>query len=71
MPDPTPDPLISEIRTAREKHAARFGYDLTEIFRDIKARQQASGRTYVRYPSRPATPVICTPDQLMGDDHGS
>jgi hypothetical protein len=30
----------------------RFGYDLKMIFDDIKARQQASGRTYITYPPR-------------------
>ncbi len=48
------DPIVAEVRAAREQHAARFGHDLKEIFRDIQARQEASGRKYVRYPSRPA-----------------
>jgi hypothetical protein len=47
------DPIVSEVREARDKHAAEFGYDLSEIFADIKARQQSSGQKYVRYPSRP------------------
>ena len=53
MKKPTNDPIIAEVRAVREKHAAQFGYDLTEIFRDLKARQQSSGRTYVRYAARP------------------
>ena len=56
----TNDPIISEVRAARDKHAAQFGYDLKEIFRDIKAKQQASGRKYVRYPSRPAVATTAT-----------
>lgn len=50
----TNDPIVSEVRTARDKHAAQFGYNLKEIFRDIKRKQKASGREYARYPSRPA-----------------
>ena len=53
----TNDPLIQEIRAARDQHAARFGYDLKEIFGDIKERQKASGRTYVTFPPRRAAPA--------------
>jgi len=56
----TNDSIISEVRAARYKHAAQFGYDLKSIFRDIKAKQQASDRKYVRYPSRPAVIVTAT-----------
>ena len=52
----THEPLIREVREAREKHAARFGNDLKAIFRDIKAQQQTSGRTYLACPPRPAAP---------------
>ncbi len=50
----TSDPIVAEVRAAREKHAAQFGYDLKAIFRDIEAKQEASGREFVRYASRPA-----------------
>ena len=32
------DPIIAEVRAARDKHAARFGYDIKEIFKDIRAK---------------------------------
>ena len=48
------DPIIDELRAVRDEHAARCGYDVEEIFRDIRARQEASGREYVRLPARPA-----------------
>ena len=60
----TNDPLVLEVREAREKHAARFGYDLKEIFRDIKAQQEASGRTYVTYPPRPAAPTTALVEKV-------
>jgi hypothetical protein len=52
MKPPSNDPIIDEVRATREKHAAKFDYDLKEIFRDIKARQEVSGRKYVQYPAR-------------------
>ena len=52
MQKPTIDPIVAEIRAVREEHAARFGYDVQAIFDDIRAREKASGRTYVRYPAR-------------------
>lgn len=55
MQNQQPDPIIAEIRAIRNEHAARFNYDVKAIFKDIQARQKASGRKYVRYPAkRPA-----------------
>ena len=51
-----PDPIIAELRAVRDQHAARFGYDVKAIFRDIQARQEASGRKYVCYPARRTSP---------------
>ena len=44
------DQIIAEVRTVRDEHVARFGYDVAEIFRDIRAMQEASGAEYVRLP---------------------
>ena len=52
------DPIIDELRAARDEHAARFNYDVEAIFRDIQAQQEASGRKYVRLPPRRATSVL-------------
>ena len=46
------DPIIAEVRAIRQAYAARFDYDVEAIFRDIRARQEASGREYVRLPAR-------------------
>ena len=46
------DPIIGEIRTIRDLHAARCGYDIGRIFRDIRAWQEASGAEYVSRPAR-------------------
>jgi hypothetical protein len=41
------DPIVEEVRKAREEHAARFDYDLTRIFQDLKEREDKSGRKVV------------------------
>ena len=46
------DPIIAEVRAVRDKHAARFDYDIDAIFRDIRAMQETSGREYVQFPAR-------------------
>ena len=46
------DPIIAEVRAVRDEHAAKFDYDVKTIFEDPRARQEASGRKYVRYPAR-------------------
>jgi len=33
------DPIIKELRAVRDAYAARFGYDIKAICRDIRARQ--------------------------------
>ena len=55
MKTPTTDPIVDEVRSIRDQHAARFGYDVRAIFKDIQAQQTASGRKFVRFPPRPAT----------------
>jgi hypothetical protein len=54
MKTTTNDPIVAEVREARDKHAAQFDYDIQKIFRNIRDQQQASGRQFVQYPARPA-----------------
>lgn len=51
----TNDPIVADVRAAREEHAAQFGYDVQAIFKDLQAKQKAWGREYKRYQPRPAT----------------
>ena len=46
------DPIVEEVRKAREAHAAKFNYDLQAIYRDLKAQEKHSGRTFVAYPPK-------------------
>lgn len=52
MQTPQTDPIIAEVRAARDKHAAQFDYNVDAIFKDIQERQKASGRKYVRRPPK-------------------
>ena len=45
------DPIVEEVRKARDAHAAKFNYDLQAIYRDLKEQEKQSGRTFVS--SRP------------------
>ncbi len=53
-----PIQIIDELRTVRDEHAARCGYDVEAIIRDVRARQEASERDYV---SRPPRRVLSAP----------
>ena len=35
------DEIIEEVRAARDAYAARFHYDLAEMYKDLKAKEQA------------------------------
>lgn len=52
-----PDPIIAEVRAIRRAYAAQFDYDVEAMFRDIRAKQEASGREYVRLPARRVDPA--------------
>lgn len=43
------DPIVDEVRRARDAYAARFNYDLWAIFRDLKEKEKQSGRKVVSY----------------------
>lgn len=41
------DSIIDELRATREAYAKRFDYDLWAMYRDLKEKQQRSGREVV------------------------
>jgi hypothetical protein len=49
------DPIVAEVRRAREQLAARFGFDVDAIFADIQNRQAALGPRLASR-TRPAEP---------------
>jgi hypothetical protein len=46
------DPIVEEVRAARQRHAARFNYDLDAIVADIKKRQEHLDRPVVSLPPK-------------------
>ena len=50
----TDDPILAEIRAFREEYARRFNYDLRAIVKDLRTRQEESGRKIVLFARKPA-----------------
>ena len=46
------DPIVEEVRKARDAYAKQFNYDLDAIYRDLKAKEGQSGRRVVPCPSK-------------------
>lgn len=46
------DPIVEEVRRAREEHAEKFDYDLKAIFADLRKQQRESGGEYVSFPAK-------------------
>ena len=38
------DEIVEEVRAVREAYAARFNYDLAEMYKDLKEKEKASSR---------------------------
>jgi hypothetical protein len=56
------DPIVDEVRRARDAYAARFNYDLRAIVRDLREQEKRSGRK-VASDTQDAT-VDLTPSRL-------
>lgn len=46
------DPIVAEVRAIRDKLAAQCGYNVKELFRQLRQQQSGSARKYVRLPAR-------------------
>jgi hypothetical protein len=46
--------IVAEVRAVRGAYAARFNYDLADMFNDLKAKEQARSRNLA--PLKPAEP---------------
>jgi hypothetical protein len=56
------DPIVAEVRRARDEYAARFNYDLDAIYRDLKEKERNSGIPVVSFPPRRIAPVDADTD---------
>ena len=54
------DPIVEEVRRAREDYAKSFHYDLDAICRDLQQKQAQSGRPVVSFPPRRPVPVAAS-----------
>ncbi len=52
------DPIVSEVRRARDEYARRFNYDLDAICKDLQQRQAQSGRKVVSFPPKRPKPAV-------------
>ncbi len=52
------DPIVAEVRKARDEYARRFNYDLDAICKDLQQKQAQSGRKVVSFPPRRPKPAI-------------
>ena len=63
---PDDDPIVEEVRRAREELAAGFGYDLRAICDEMQRRQSTSGRHYASIPPQPVEPADVQPAKKVG-----
>jgi hypothetical protein len=76
------DPIVEEVRRARDAYAARFNYDLRAIYRDLKEQEKRSGRKVVSYAEgstevgpnqalQPTGPAPAVSDNILPNRPGS
>jgi hypothetical protein len=46
------DPIVEEVRRARDAYAKQFNYDLDAIYRDLKAKERQSRQRVVPCPPK-------------------
>ncbi|MBI4710711.1 MAG: hypothetical protein HY759_06400 [Nitrospirae bacterium] len=46
------DTIVEEVRKTREKHAAKFGYDLNAIYLDLKKHEKRNRLKVVSLPAK-------------------
>ena len=52
------DPIVEEVRRARESHAKQFNYDLDAICEDLRKREKTSGHPTVSLAPKRAKRAI-------------
>ena len=51
------DPIVEEVRRARDSYARRLNYDLTAICENLAKQEEASRRKFTSRPPRRAEPA--------------
>lgn len=57
------DPIVEEVRKAREEYARQFNFDLDAMCADLRRKQQQAGAQVVAFPKRPPR-VLPAPKEL-------
>jgi hypothetical protein len=59
------DPILAEIRAIRDARARQFNYDVQAMMADMKAREVASGLTFIKRPPKRCRPphALATSDK--------
>ena len=55
------DPIVAEVRHAREAYAKQFNYDVHAMWRDLQERQHQSGNPVVSLLPKRIEPVVAGP----------
>ncbi len=50
------DPIVAAVRRVRERHAAKFNYDLDAICRELKEQERKGRRRVVSLPPKKPAP---------------
>ncbi len=50
------DPIVEEVRRARDTYAKQFNYDLDAIYRDLKSKERQSEQRVIPCPPKRETP---------------
>ncbi|NQT71807.1 MAG: hypothetical protein HQ553_03430 [Chloroflexi bacterium] len=51
------DPIVDEVRKARDEYAKQLNYDLRAIYQDIKEQETKAGRKTVSFPAKHTKPL--------------
>ena len=55
------DPIVEEVRKARDEYAKKFDYDLDAICRDLQKKQEQPGKQVVSFPPKRPSVVAGNP----------
>lgn len=69
----TRDPIVEEVRAARDAIARKYEYDIEAIFAALRDSEAKEGKSIVRLPSRPvgeADESAARPDAAAEDPAG-
>ncbi len=58
------DPIVEEVRKARQDYARKFNFDLDAICADLRRREKLSGRPVISLPKRPPISIAVNADRV-------